>query len=218
MKPSGKPLRLQGGAATSRSDRKKVWLVTENSHKLREARAVLSNHNISLGQIRMPKVEIQSQDLEEIALFAARSIAEKVDRPIIVEDSGLFISALNGFPGPYSSYVLQTLGLDGILRLVERARGREAYFQSSIATHLEGSVFKTFSGRVNGVISRRKAGRRGFGYDPIFALRLDSKTFGQMPESEKNRYSHRAFALRKFAKWFLCNDHSIGPDRSPAEP
>jgi len=190
-------------AATSRSDRKKVWLVTENPHKFREARAVLSNHNISLGQIRLPKVEIQSQNLEEIALFAARSIAARVDRPIIVEDSGLFINALNGFPGPYSSYVLRTLGLDGILRLVERARGREAYFQSSIATCLGGRVFKTFSGRVNGVISRRKAGRRGFGYDPIFALRRDSKTFGQMSESRKNMHSHRALALRKFAKWFL---------------
>lgn len=203
MRPSGKLLRLQREVATSSFDRKKVWLVTENPHKLREAKAVLSNNNISLGQIRLPKVEIQSQDLEEIALFAARAVAREVDRPIIVEDSGLFISALNGFPGPYSSYVHKTLGLDGILRLVEGIRGREAYFQSTIATCLERSVYKTFSARVHGVISRRKAGKNGFGYDPIFALRNDSKTFGQMPGPEKNRYSHRALALRKFAKWFL---------------
>lgn len=180
-----------------------MWLVTENTGKIREARSLLSEYNIEVGQISSPKIEIQSQDLEEIALFAARTIAEKVDRPIIVEDSGLFIGALNGFPGPYSSYVHRTLGLEGILRLLEGVRSRNAYFQSSVVVCLGISVCRTFSARVQGVISLRKLGGYGFGYDPIFALNRDSKTFGQMTASEKNRFSHRALALRKFAKWLL---------------
>lgn len=189
--------------ATSRFDRRKVWLVTENSGKLREARSVLSEYEIEVGQVLRPKIEIQSRDLEQIALFAARTIVEKVDRLIIVEDSGLFIDALNGFPGPYSSYVHETLGLEGILRLLDGVRSRNAYFQSSIVACLGKSVCRTFSARVQGVISRTRRGRYGFGYDPIFALNTGSKTFGQMTASEKNRFSHRALALRKFAKWLL---------------
>ncbi len=180
-----------------------VWLATENSHKLREARAVLSDYSIRVRHLRKPKHEIQSPHLEEIARFAAKEAASEERRPVIVEDSGFFVRALKGFPGPYSSYVYMTLGPEGILRLLTGNRDREAFFQSTVAVCMQTTPSATFSGRVHGTIPRHRAGRHGFGFDPIFIPHRENRTFAEMDILEKSKYSHRALALRKFAAWFL---------------
>jgi len=85
--------------------------------------------------------EIQSDNLEEIAKFSLRScpLIGK-DLWYFVEDSGIFINHLNGFPGPYSSYVFKTLGLEGILTLLDKAHDRKAFFQSTIALYFNRKV------------------------------------------------------------------------------
>lgn len=148
-------------------------------------------------------MEIQSPDLESIAEFAARAFAKEERRPVVVEDSGLFIKALKGFPGPYSSYVHTTLGIRAVLRLTEDVRSRDAYFQSVVATCIGDGHCRTFSGKVYGSISHCAVGKRGFGFDPIFVPKGESRTFAEMPQTVKNRYSHRAGAFQKFAKWYL---------------
>ncbi len=180
-----------------------VWLATENSHKLRETRAVLSDYSIKVWHLRRSKHEIQSPYLEKIASFAAKEAAREERRPVIVEDSGFFVRTLKGFPGPYSSYVYMTLGTEGILRLLTGDRDREAFFQSAVAICMQTTLNATFSGRVHGTIPRRPAGKHGFGFDPIFIPHRENRTFAEMDLSEKSRYSHRAIALRKFAAWFL---------------
>ncbi len=120
-----------------------------------------------------------------------------------MEDSGLFIPTLKGFPGPYSSYIYKTLGLEGVLRLMDNSQDRKAYFQSTIAIRLEDGTSRTFSGRVYGTISRRVRGKSGFGFDPIFVPRGESRTFGEMTQAVKNKCSHRARTFEEFAKWYL---------------
>ena len=164
---------------------------------------LLEESGIQVRQIMEPKVEIQNQDLSKIANFAAKEVAGNASRPILVEDSGLFIKVLKGFPGPYSSYVRKTIGLEGILQLVNVTDKRQAYFQSTVAARLPNQMSGTFSARVYGTISHRAVGSHGFGFDPIFVPRGSRRTFGQMTLSEKNRYSHRGLAFRKFAAWFL---------------
>src|SRR5438093_11858528 len=83
--------------------------------------------------MRAAKVEIQDPRPENIARFALESALKNNERLIVVEDSGLFIEGLSGFPGPYSSFVYETIGLKGILSLLRSSRNRRAYFQSSVA-------------------------------------------------------------------------------------
>jgi XTP/dITP diphosphohydrolase len=119
-----------------------------------------------------------------------------------VEDAGLFIEALNGFPGPFSSYVYKTIGTQGVLRLMRGIKNRNALFLSAVAFCKPKSDPQVFVGKVDGVITLKERGGYGFGFDPIFQPKGKKKTFAEMRRGEKNKFSHRAKALRNFAEWF----------------
>src|SRR5436309_14371607 len=126
-----KPRKLHGEEDTSQSDKRTLWFVTQNHHKYQEARRTLNPLGIRIRMLPSPKTEIQSTDLSKIARVAAEEAAKKHNRTVLVEDSGLFVKALNGFPGPFSSYVHDTIGVRGLLRLMGLQARREAYFQAS---------------------------------------------------------------------------------------
>jgi len=184
---------------------KVVFFVTGNVHKFNEARLLLSEFKIAAAMLRVKTVEIQDNNIESIAIASALDVAKKCHLPIIVEDAGLFIKALNNFPGPYSSYVFQTLGACGILKLMKDMDDRNACFHSVVAFCKPRDKPITFHGRVEGKIVQKEKGDAGFGFDPIFMpLKRDGRTFAEMGTEEKNRYSHRAEALRRFAEWYVC--------------
>jgi XTP/dITP diphosphohydrolase len=177
---------------------------TGNDHKIEEARAVLSQYKIEVKKFEdANKLEIQHVNLEEIANTALALILQKTDKPVFVEDSGLFIHELNGFPGPYSSYVFETIGLEGILKLMDGAKSRKAEFKSSVAFGTDGKWLATFSSTTEGVIQTQPKGKEGFGFDPIFVPMWTQKTFAEMSLKEKTVYSHRSKALSKLALWYL---------------
>ena len=182
-------------------DEKTVWFMTENPDKFREARSILDAQGIQIRQLNQAKVEVQDSSLEKIARFAVKTAPVNPAGLLLVEDSGLFINALGGFPGPFSSYVYKTIGLKGIIALIHGKR-RSAYFQSSIAVGSIGLQPRVFTGIVRGSVSRKIAGTGGFGYDPIFVPVGLRETFGQTSEDFKNKNSHRAKAFLKFAKWY----------------
>jgi XTP/dITP diphosphohydrolase len=183
----------------------KVYLLTGNPHKVKEARAILADMGIEVEQLPGEKVEIQADSLEEIARYAARAAARvyKV-RPIILEDSGLFVNALRGFPGPYSKYVYKTIGLEGLLRLMDGVEDRRAYFECAAACVCSDDVVEVEVGRVYGRIAERVRGNKGFGFDPIFVPEGYDKTFAELGEDVKNEISHRARALRAIARRVLA--------------
>ena len=183
-----------------------VYFATGNKGKFIEAADVAARFGITLKHLRTEKLEIQSNDLAEIASFAARDSARSKRRPVVSEDAGFFVNALAGFPGPYSSYVFKTLGTAGILKLMEKHENRSAFFQASVAFCTPTSRPKCFTGLVQGRVSRRPKGTHGFGFDPIFIpKRGDGQTFAQMTTDEKNALSHRALAFTRFSKWFVGN-------------
>jgi len=180
-----------------------IFFVTENIHKFDEARKLLAGYNIAVAMLKIKTSEIQDDDLEKIAEKGALDAVAKSHLPIIVEDAGLFIEALNGFPGPYSSYVYRTIGKEGILKMLKGRKDRKAQFRSIIAFCNQEKVVKTFQGIVEGTITEEVKGSGGFGFDPIFEpIEQPGKTFGELTTEEKNRLSHRACALRKFAEWY----------------
>ena len=182
---------------------KTVYYVTGNPGKAREAKAMFENLGIDMQQLVYEYPELQSDSLEEIAKYGAENAAMYLKKPIIVEDAGMFISALKGFPGPYSSFTFKCIGNEGILKLMKGIKNRNAQFISVVGYCEPGKDAINFIGSVEGEISDEPQGKMGFGYDPIFLHK--KKTFAQMSTKEKNEISHRCIALRKFAEWF-CKD------------
>ncbi len=104
---------------------------------------------------------------------------------------------MNGFPGPYSSYVFKTIGNKGILKLVPSKR--KAKFVS-IITYCDKKTLESFDAKIDGTISKSQKGK-GWGYDPIFVPKNSRKTFAEI--DGKNELSHRFKALKKFSNWYL---------------
>jgi len=181
---------------------KRVQFATKNKGKFDEAARVALKYGIELAQVKLEKYEIQDDDLKKIATVAAEQALQELKAPaILAEDAGFFIDALNGFPGPYSSYVYRTLGVNGILKLLEKMSKREAHFASAVA-YCSGGRTMCFEGVVKGKVEFKPRGKQGFGFDPIFIPdQGDGRTFAEMDIDQKNRYSHRALAFTKFCKW-----------------
>ncbi len=182
-----------------------VFFATNNIHKFNEARIVLKEYNIAVGMLRVKSLEIQSDNLQEISEASVNDAFEKCQLPVVVEDAGLFVTFLNGFPGPYAAYVYKTIGNRGLLNLLRGCPERSAMFRSVIA-YKSPTLNKPidFVGAVSGHITKEEkhSAKNGFGFDPIFRPLNNMKTFAEMNSAEKNRYSHRASAFRKFARWY----------------
>lgn len=142
--------------------------------------------------------EPQADTLEEVVRSKLVSIPPS-DGLAMVEDSGIFIKSLNGFPGVYSAYVLRTIGLDGILRLAE-GKSRDAEFRAVVGLST-GRRMRLFEGRVSGKLAPEPRGRNGFGYDPIFIPEGLTKTSGELDAEAKNSISHRGAAMRRLVAY-----------------
>jgi XTP/dITP diphosphohydrolase len=174
-----------------------LFFVSSNYHKYQEAKKILQSFGIVLGFFKYDLEEIQSSSLKEIALKKAVQAFQKCKKPIIIEDDGLFIDSLFGFPGPYSSYVFKKIGNEGILRLLKL--NRKAKFVS-IISFCDEKNHKSFEAKIDGNISKTENGK-GWGYDPIFIPKNMKKTFAEL--DNKNELSHRYKALKKFSNWYL---------------
>ena len=184
---------------------KVIFFATNNIHKFNEAHRILTQHKIAAGMLRVKALEIQNDTLADIATASAIDAFARCRLPIIVEDAGLFINALNGFPGPYAAYAYRTIGNAGLLKLMANVEERKATFKSAIAYYDGHAAPLCFEAEATGKITRTERignGKSGFGFDPIFQPDGSKKTFAEMTLEEKNGFSHRAKALNKFAQWY----------------
>ena len=172
-----------------------IYFVTGNRGKFIEASGILGD----LIQRDIGYTEIQADTLEEVAAFGMKEVLQRQQGPVMLEDAGLFIEALGGFPGVYSAYVQKTLGNKGILRLMKGVEDRRAFFKSVVAYVEPGQETRMFAGEVNGQIGFEARGAKGFGYDPIFYV--GDRSLGEMDLEEKNKISHRAKSTKALKKW-----------------
>ncbi len=166
--------------------------VTSNDGKLREAEAVLGR---SLDHHALDLPEIQSLDLEEVVRGKAASAWEELGRPVLVEDTGLELAGLGGFPGPLVRWLLTSVGPEGICRIAHCFSNPRATARCLIcATDGTAEVFG--EGVVDGLIAEAPRGPGGFGWDSAFIPSgSDGRTYGEMSEEEKNLISHRRKAF-----------------------
>lgn len=177
-----------------------LFFVSSNTHKFEEAQRILSNLGLEINLFKTTLEEIQSNSIGEIAKRKALDAFSKLEKPVIIEDDGLFIDSLGGFPGPYSSYVYDTIGNKGIMRLLENIELRNARFVAIIAYCNGTDNVKLFESSIPGKISL-SIEEGGWGYDPIFIPDGESKTYANV--SDKDKFSHRSASLKKFSDWFM---------------
>lgn len=184
-----------------------IRFVTGNKGKFREATRIAKEFGLRLSFEDIELDEPQSDSIEYVAKRTALLAFQIIKRPLFVEDAGLFIDALHGFPGVYSSFVYSSIGVPGILKLMSGIGDRRARFKSCVALSSSSNPSrpKIFTGEVEGSISKRAKGQGGFGFDPIFVPSGLSRTFAQMSVPEKNRISHRSKAVRALCSFVLKN-------------
>jgi len=176
-----------------------IAFVTTNPGKFREVSAKLAPIGLRLRRVDLAYPEVQADRLEDVVGHAARDLVKRVRGEFIIDDSGLFIDALGGFPGVYSSYAYRTIGCEGVLELLRRRPRRTARFESVILFAGKSRRPRIFRGVCAGTIAWRSRGAAGFGFDPIFVPRSARRTFAEMSLAEKNAISHRARAVEALA-------------------
>ena len=171
--------------------------VTSNANKLREASAILGR---DLSQCDLDIREIQAIHVKDVVQEKAREAYLILKKPVLVEDTGLYIERLGGFPGALIKWVLGSIGNEGICRLLKDGVDRSAYAETGLCLY-NGKEFRTFFGRVDGKIVSAPRGATNFGWDPVFQPDGHNRTFAEMSAEEKNAISMRARAFAKLKEY-----------------
>ncbi len=189
---------------------KEIIFVTHNANKTREISALLDGQIsvYSLDEIGYREDIIENGiSLEENATVKAKTIYDLTKRNCFADDTGLFVEALNGDPGVYSARYAgdqkdSNLNMDKLLRELAGKENRKAKFITLICLIFHSDIYY-FEGQLSGVINRKKMGRSGFGYDPVFVPDGFSKTLAELNLEEKNKISHRAKAFLAMKNFLL---------------
>ncbi len=166
----------------------KVTLVTGNWAKIAQAKQVLEPIGIEVDNVKMDTIEIQADTTEEVAAYSAKWASEKLHANVLKNDTGIVIDALGGFPGVYTHYVSDTIGEDGILKLMKGVENRKAHFIQVAAFCEYGKEPVTFTSITPGTIAKRKSGKYGWSWDFIFIPEGEEKTLGCFPDDERWKF------------------------------
>ena len=171
---------------------------TTNKYKLAGAKQALAGTGVNLiaPDEALPDVpEIQSDDQTAVSVDKALKYYDLLKRPLVVMDSGLFIDELNGFPGVYTKYALDTIG---IYRIIQLLGGARAYTQRTI-TYFDGNKPQTFTLKLHGALLKEPRGNNGRNYDKYFLPDGKNKTLAEMTDEEKAELT--AVVWRELAAW-----------------
>lgn len=184
----------------------KLLIASNNAHKIKEFREMFSKYNVEVFSpndldIHVNPVE-DGETYEANSLIKAKALAEFTDMPIIADDSGLNVVALNNFPGINSSRFADSKGGNkfanpALIEMLKPYEDKSAFFACIITLLNVEKEPVVFKGICPGHIMDKPDGENGFGYDPIFYSDEAKCSFGTCPEEIKNKYSHRAKALEQ---------------------
>ena len=170
-----------------------ILFVSSNAGKVREVEATLG---APVEQLDLDLPEIQALEVDEVARHKAATAFARVGRPVVVEDTGLYVDALRGLPGALVRWFLATIGPAGICDLIPPHADRAARARTAVA-YCDGEGVEVFAGETPGTIVPAPTGRGGFGWDPIFRPTGASRTFAEMDAAERVVYSMRRRSLEQ---------------------
>ena len=188
----------------------KVILASKNPHKLTELSAILSQHGFEIALESEYGLDIDVDEtgttFEENSLLKAEAVMKASGLPVLADDSGLMVDALDGAPGVYSArYGHKSSDGERTAFLLENMKDvpdgkRTAKFVCVITCLFPDGRKIVARGECPGVIARAPHGENGFGYDPVFYLPELGMTYAELPSEQKNAISHRARALQDFCR------------------
>lgn len=164
---------------------KKITYVTGNWYKIMCARSILEPLGFEVDNIKMETTEIQANNVEDVAMYSAKEASDKLKCDVLKNDTGLYVEALGGFPGPYTHYVDEKLGEDGLLKLLKDVDNRNACFIEAFAYCEYGKDPVVFKSITKGRIATEKSGIYGWSWDFIFIPDGYDKTMGNYPDEER---------------------------------
>ena len=179
---------------------KKITYVTGNWAKIASAKQFLEPLGFEIDNVKMETPEIQADDVVEVSKYSALWASKELGVPVLKNDTGLFVEALNGFPGVYTHYVEDTIKEDGLLKLMEGIENKNAYFKESIAYATPEGEVKVFVGITKGKIDTKKSGEHGWSWDFIFIPEGEEKTLANF-EDEKRWTFWSQGAYEELAKY-----------------
>jgi len=172
-----------------------LLFVTGNPSKLVEARRLAAVAGRTLEAIAVDLPEIQSLDMEEVLRAKAWHAWQSVQQPVVVEETGLELAALNGFPGPLVKWMLAAVGAEGIARTAI-ALGNPRARAVCLLMWTDGLQTVLARGETGGDLVLPPRGSNGFGWDPVFRPEGKIRTYGELSDNEKDRVGHRGRAWR----------------------
>ncbi|NBJ68697.1 MULTISPECIES: XTP/dITP diphosphatase [Clostridia] len=187
---------------------KKIIIATKNKGKAKEFKALFAAYGleaISLNELdNIPDIEETGTTFKENAALKAEQIASLLSLPVIADDSGLMIDALDGRPGVYSAryageHKSDEANINKVLAELQSVpeEERTARFICVLAVAIPNSVTTYYTGYCHGKIAKAAVGNYGFGYDPIFIPDGYEQTMAQLTAGEKNVISHRWNAIKQ---------------------
>lgn len=172
-----------------------INLITSNKNKARVFKSFLEPE-IKVKQLKLEYPELRSDDPEEIVKLAAKQLSVILKKPVVVEDSGFFIKALNGFPGTCTKYVYERIGNKGFLKIMKNVKDRTCYYKSAVAYCKPNKKPAGFLGIEEGKVATKEKGKYGWAVDPIFIPKGSRKTYGEMKDNDEKK-SFRKNAILK---------------------
>ena len=186
---------------------KKILIGTHNKGKFREISYLISKKikKVSLEKLNIKSPKETGKTFSANAKLKANYFSKFTNLPVISDDSGICINALNGKPGIYSARWAKKYGsffkaMRFILKQMKNKKNRSATFVCSLSLKYPRGKIITVTGKITGSIAHKIVGNKGFGYDPIFIPRSKSITFGQMSKTKKIKIDHRYIAFKKIKK------------------
>ena len=186
---------------------KKILIGTHNKGKFKEIAYLISKKykKISPQSLNIKSPKETGKSFISNSKLKVNFFSKYVEFPVISDDSGLCIKSLKGKPGIYSARLAKKYGsffkaMQYILKRMRNKKNRQATFVCSLSFRRENKRIVTVEGRLNGIISNKILGKKGFGYDPIFIPKGRKITFGQMQKSKKIKIDHRYLAFKKLKK------------------
>lgn len=182
-----------------------VKFVTGNQNKLKEMQAIVGD-TVFVESVKIDLPELQGATPDDISKAKVRLAFEKVGEPVLIEDTSLCFEAMGGLPGPYVKWFFDTLGNEGLVKMLHDFPDKSAN-ALCIFAYWDGVMESPilFKGITSGEIIM-PIGNSGFGWDPIFKDVDSGLTFGQMDAEQKNTISHRKKALDKLKEYFAMSD------------
>jgi non-canonical purine NTP pyrophosphatase (RdgB/HAM1 family) len=164
------------------------WVfVTSNNNKWLEAQRILG---FAIERVELDLEELQAESVGAVALAKATAAYQRLGRPVIVEDAGVELVGLGGFPGPFIKYWEKLGGLESICRAADGLADRRVRAVCALG-FCSGSGSEVVEGAVEGLLALQPRGNNGFGWDAIFVPKGEGRTFGEMTAAEKDARSHR---------------------------